>query len=112
MNFFNYRYYFSNKYNLIKFSFYIKVLDQDEKMILPSNLILKYKKHLICYIKINKINIYSLAIIEKDSYFKCVEFSNLGENIKLGVFVYETPNNSNEAVKKYTLFLMDKYLFK
>ena len=52
-----------------------------------------------------------MAIIEKDSYFKCVEFSNLGENIKLGVFVYETPNNSNEAVKKYTLFLMDKYLF-
>ena len=111
MNFFDYRYYISDKYNLIKISFYIKVFDQDEKMISPSNLTLTYKKHLICYIKINKINIYSLALIENDSYFKCVEFSNLGEYIRLGAFVYETPKNSNETVKKYTLFIMDKYLF-
>ena len=111
-NFFGYNYYFSKKFYKSKMSFFIKVFDMNDNPILPSNLSLIYHKHIICYININKnINIYSLAYIENDSYFKCTEFSNLNEDVKIGVFIYETRGIKNKSVTNYTLFLMGKYLF-
>ena len=69
--------------------------------------------NIIYIIIFNKnINIYSLAYIENDSYFKCTEFYNLNEHIKIGVIIYETPKTKNKIVTNYTLFLIDKYLFK
>ena len=110
--FFDYRLFFSNIYNLIKITYYIKVFDENNHIILPSYLSLKYHKHILCYITKNKkINIYSLASIEEDTYYKCTEFYNLNENIKIGVFVYESQKEHNESGKNYTLILMDKYLF-
>ena len=112
-HFFGYNYYFSKKFYKSKMSFFIKVFDIDNNLILPSNLSLTYHKHIICYIHINKnINIYSLAYIENDSYFKCTEFYNLNEHIKIGVIIYETPKTKNKIVTNYTLFLIDKCLFK
>ena len=112
-NFFDFRLYYSNIYNLIKINYSIKVFDENNKIILPSDLSLKYNKHIFCHIKKNKrINIYSLALIEKNTYFKCIEFYNLKEEIKIGLFVSETQKKENRLVNKYMLFLIDKYLFK
>ena len=113
LNFFEYRLYYSNIYNLIKITFSIKVFDVNNQLILPSYLSLKYNKHILCHINKNKrINIYSLALIEKDSYYKCIEFYHLNEKIKIGIFLYETQKESNTVGFNYMLFLMDTYLFK
>ena len=45
--------------------------------------------HLICFFNINEINITSLAGIENDKYFKCIEFFNSNENIQIGFFIYK-----------------------
>ena len=113
LNFFNFRLYYSHIYNLIKISYSFKVFNTNKQIISPSKLTLKYNKHVLCNIyKNKKINIYSLAVIKKDTYYKCIEFYNLNESIKIGVFIYDTPQINNRNGINYTLIIIDKILFK
>ena len=75
-------------------------------MILPSDLTLYYNLRILCFFHTNSINIISLARIEKNKYFKCVEFFNLTEKNKIG-FIISKLNNKQE--NKY--IILNKYLY-
>ena len=103
--------YFSYNFKLAKISFSIQIFDADKNLILPSDLTLFYNLHILCFLKKRDIiNIYSLANIEDDKFFKCTEFYNLNENIKTGVIIYEM-NNFGFINPDYKLFYLDKRLF-
>lgn len=75
-------------------------------MILPSDLTLYYNLRILCFFYTNSINIISLAGIENNKYFKCVEFFNLNEKNKIG-FIISKLNNKQE--NKY--IILNKYLY-
>ena len=75
-------------------------------MILPSDLTLYYNLRILCFFHTNSINIISLAGIENNKYFKCVEFFNLNEKNKIG-FIISKLNNKQE--NKY--IILNKYLY-
>ena len=85
----NIKYYYSLLYNTIKVEYNIGFYDQNNNIILPSDLSLYKNIHILCHIKImsTKANIDSLSNIEENKYFKCVEFFNKDEKIKIGVKV-------------------------
>ena len=103
--------YYSKNFNIEKFSYQIEVFDYKSNAILPSDLTLYYNLHIICFININNsININSFPNVEKNKYFKCIEFAKLHENIKFGIIFYET--DSNGTVKNgYTPYYISKNLF-
>ena len=81
-------------------------------MITPSDLALYYNLHILCFLNNNvSINIYSLANIEKDKYFKCTEFFYRYENIELGIIVYKIDMNGY-INNDYKLFYLKKDMFK
>jgi len=55
----------------------------------------------------NTINIYSLADIIEDKYFRCAEFSYLNENIKIGFLIYTT-NENNLILEDYLTYYVNK----
>jgi len=66
--------------------------------------------HIICFSEINNaININSLASIENDKYFKCIEYSKLDEYIKLGIIIYET-DKENKLDKDYISYYISRNL--
>ena len=75
-------------------------------MILPSDLTLYYNLRILCFFHTNSINIISLAGIENNKYFKCVEFFNLNEKNNIG-FIISKLNNKQE--NKY--IILNKYLY-
>lgn len=86
---------------MVKYSYRIQPLDRKYYQILPSDLTLHYNLHVLCFLLIDdKINIFSLATITENKYFKCTEFSYLNESIKIGFIVYKTPK-SNFILEDY-----------
>ena len=55
------------------------------------------------------ININSLANIEEDKYFKCIEYFRLNESIKFGIIIYET-DKDNKVNKDYISYYISKNL--
>ena len=103
--------YSSNNNNLMKIYYNIQIFDSKHNSIFPSDLTLKYNLHLLCFLEIsNSININSLAAVEEDKYFKCIEFSRLNENIKYGIIVYENENDSHK-IKDSILYYISPNLF-
>ena len=104
--------YLSPKSNYSKFSYQIQIVDSLYNQISPSDLTLYYKLHIVCFLIVNNtINIVSLAQVIDDKYFKCIEFSYLNENFKIGFILYETKDNG--FIKDdYVLYSIDKSLFK
>lgn len=83
--------YFSRKYDIIKYVYYIQIFDSYSNSFLPSDLSLYYDLHIVCFSEItNSININSLPSIIDDKYFKCIEYSKLNEKIKLGIVIYNS----------------------
>ena len=107
--FFNYQLYYSNKYELAKISYNIQCLDEQQNKILPSDLALYYDLHILCYLKINSVNIYSIAIIEKDSFFKCLEFLNPKKINKIGIIIYKT--SGAKIIENSIIYLIEKNFF-
>ena len=109
---FNQESFLSPNTNLIKFCYQIQVFDSNNKSILPSDLTLHYNLHILCFITINNntVNIYSLAKIELDKYFKCIEFAIFNESIQFGFIVYQLSNDSN-IPKKYFTYFINKSIF-
>ena len=103
--------YYSLKFNLVQISYNIQVLDSNYNQILPSDLTLYYNLHILCFIIVNNtINIYSLAEISEDKYFRCIEFYKLNERIKIGFLTYQT-NNYNSIEDSYLYYYVDITLF-
>ena len=95
---------YSHNFNLSQICYLIQAFDSFMSPIIPSDLTLNYNLSVLCFLNINNsINIYSLAMIEEDKYFECVEFSCLNETIKIGVIIYETSNNFTKVFKPYII---------
>jgi hypothetical protein len=103
-NFINIKLYYSYKYNITKICYNIQVLNSNNNPIIPSDLMKHHNLHILCFININNVNIYSLSSIDEDKYFRCVEFSYFYEDIKIGIIIYETTRN-NIIKKKYVKYL-------
>ena len=106
----NYKLYFSHNANLTKISYLIQVFDSRNNSISPSDLTLHYDLHIICLLNTNKVNITSLAGIEKDKYFKCTEFFNLEENFQIRFAIYRINRYNKQSIIKISDFI-DKNLF-
>ena len=106
-NIINQKLYYSSKFNFSKICYHIQVFDLNHNLILPSDLALYHNLHIFCFLNINNsVNIYSLASVENDKYFKCAEFSNYKEDIKIGFIIYETLKN-NIIQKNYFAYIID-----
>ena len=98
--------YYSLKFELVRISYQIQLFDCNNNLILPSDLSLYYKLHVLCFIKIKSFNIYSLASIEENKYFKCSEFFKINENIQIYFLLYETENDG--AIKTIIITFIKK----
>lgn len=95
----NYKSSYNPIFNIVKISYQIKCFDSDNNSILPSDLTLFYNLHIFCFLSSNTINITSLASIENNENFKCVEFVKSNEKIKFGPIIYTT------KIKKERIFI-------
>ena len=111
INLIQFKSYYSKKYNFTKISYQFRIFDSINNSVVPSDLTLNYNLHILCFLIVNDtLNIYSLASIIEDEDFKCVEFFNINENVKIGFLIYETKNNA--LIKEdYAICYIDKVLF-
>ena len=68
---------------MIKIEYNIGFYSKNNTLINPSNIILFKNLVVICHIKIlkKKEYIFSLANIDNNKYFKCIDYYNLSKNI-------------------------------
>ena len=86
---YSYNYSCSLKYNITRVEYNIGFYDNNNKLILPSDLTLYNNLHIVCYInENNKSFIHSLAEISDNKYFNCIEFINLNENLNFGIKIF------------------------
>ena len=104
LNILEIKYFYSLKFNLVKIGYKIGFFDENNNLILPSDLALYYNIHILCYLQISKenIKIYTIPSIFLNKYYECIEFINLNEKIKLGNIFYSY-NNEN-----FNLILFDE----
>lgn len=93
-------YFFSFKYNIIKFEYQFSFYNKNNKLIAPSDLTLFYKFHLICN---NNDDIYSFPDIYKNLYYHCIEYLNIYDKpvFKIEIII------SNETKSNYSIQLFD-----
>jgi CDP-glycerol glycerophosphotransferase (TagB/SpsB family) len=85
------QYSFSLKYKIARLEYQFGFYHNNE-LIIPSDLTLYYKFHLICYIN---DTIFSLPNIYNDSYYQCIELFNINDKIKFGIkIVHKNKYNS------------------
>ena len=83
-------FYSSFKYKIVKIEYNITFYDGNNKILRPSEILL-YNFSIICNIEGNdfNLNINSFAYIYENKFFKCIEFININEKIKLGIIIYQ-----------------------
>ena len=96
---------FSKIYQLIEIKYYIELKDEKNNIIKPSNLSLVYNLHFICVLYIFETNekIYSLANIQDNQLFLCIEYINITEKANFGIKIYKI-NELNEKVEYFQHF--------
>ena len=103
---------YSKANNLIEFVYYITFFDINYHVITPSNLSLLYNLSIFCnfYTFRGHTNIYSLANINENRNFYCVEYSKIGELAKYGIKIYQIKEKYevNEYIKLF--FFTDKVI--
>ena len=103
----NINYYYSFQFKRIKIEYNIGFYTKNNTLIQPSNLILFKKLFVICHIKIEnkKKYIFSLANIDNDKYFKCIDYFYLNEKQLFGIQLIFI-NDENQ--KKYKIIYFSK----
>ena len=93
-NFFLTNYSFSFKFNVSKLEYTLEFYDKKNNSLIPSYWTFYHKLHIFCLSKdINKnISIFSIPSIEKNKFYKCIEYSKLNESLKLGFSLYKINN--------------------
>jgi len=78
---------FSYKYSIVKLEYSIGIYDEKKKLINPSDISLYLNLNVFCFFEIKniKVSIYSLPGIDKNSYYKCIEFFKLDEKPTFGI---------------------------
>ena len=111
------KYIYSAKSNIIKINYQIGVFDDNKNIILPSDLILYYNLHMVCYIKIKdeKVEIQTLPSIYNNKYYECNEFIKINEKILLGIKIYQSNiqiKNKIEILFPETILNYIKFFYK
>ena len=84
-------YIFSIEHNIVEVEYEITFYDKKRNIIKPSELTLFYNYHFICHMKIliSELMVETLANINQNKHFKCIEFFNINDKIKLGIKIYK-----------------------
>jgi len=100
----------SKEYDLIEARYYLKLFDNDFKIIKPSYLIPFYNINILCilYLVETNENIYSLSNIYENEYYSCVEYIKIGEKAKLGIKIYKYNDTTEERESSELFFFTDK----
>lgn len=116
---FDIKYFFSLKFNIIKIEYKIGFYNYKNNLISPSDLTLYSNLHIFCYLEIiesnNRIN--SIPNIYQNSLYKCTEFYNINEKIKIGIQINQTIYNEIDADKiqinfmEETTFNFNNYIY-
>ena len=109
---FDLKYFYSLKFNLIKIEYKIGFYNNNNNIILPSDLTLHKNIHIFCFIEIinnssNNIIINSIPNIYKNSFYECTEFYNINEKIKIGIKINQSIRNKKNFVYKQ-IFIDEK----
>ena len=110
-NIYNLSYVYSAKFQLVKVEYAINFFENNNTLILPSDLTLYRDLHIICHIELinSKLFINSLSNIYKNNYFKCIEFYNINEKINFGIIIYQSIDNNN-IIKSFIFYNYTKAL--
>ena len=100
-DFFLTNYSISFKFNISKLEYTLEFYDKKNNSIIPSFLTLYHKFHIFCLTKDMKknISIFSMPTIEKNRFYKCIEYSKLNESLKLGFSLYKINNYKEYFIK-------------
>ena len=93
-------YSFSLKYNIVEVQYNFCFFNANNTIKKPSDLTYYNNFHIICYIRKleNGKYILSLASINLNKYFNCIEYININEKIEFGIIIY---NKADELVDYY-----------
>ena len=88
------------KYNIVEIQYNFTFFDNNNIIKRPSDIIYYNNLHILCHLKKVDIdlNINSLAKINFNKYFICIEYINLNELTKFGIIIY---NNIDEVDHNY-----------
>lgn len=100
-------YSFSVKYNIVEVKYNFSFFDENNAIIKPSDLIYYYNLHTICQIKKieNGNYISSLANINLNKFFNCIEYININELVEFGILIYIEDEIDNYYENKTFYFL-------
>jgi len=103
---FNIKYFYSFKYNIVKFEYNFEFYESNNTLILPSDITLYKNLHIFCHYESNNSNIIinSFPDIVENRNFKCIEYFNINENIKIGIKIYEI-NKNGEEINNYIKYI-------
>jgi len=110
---FDIKYLYSFKFNIIKVEYNIEFHENNNNnLIVPSDLTLYQNLHIFCHIGLNNSNIIinSFPDIIENKYFKCIEYFNIYENIKFGIKLYEM-NEKEEEINNQIIYFFSEELF-
>jgi CDP-glycerol glycerophosphotransferase (TagB/SpsB family) len=107
----NISYIINHRLNIIQVEYNISFYHKNHTSIIPSDLSLNYNLHLICHFKkiYSNLSVDSLAFIQQNKYFKCIEYININEKINFGIVLYEL-NDSNSCIN-FTHYFFDDSSF-
>ena len=101
-------YSYSFKFNITKIEYNIHFYNHNNILVYPSELSYEYELNIICHIKfINGINIDSLANINLNKYYNCIEYFKINEKISFGIKIYKNFNDKENR----TIYYFKDYLF-
>ena len=96
------KYYYSFHFNMVKIEYNIGFYDKNN-LLLPSSFSLLKRMHVICHFQImdNKKYIDSIANINNNKYFKCIEFFNMNEKIRFGIKIWLINEEKKEEFQNF-----------
>ena len=109
---FDIKYLYSFKFKIIKIEYNIEFYENNTNLILPSDLKLHKSIHIFCHFEFNNSNIIinSFPSITNNKNLKCIDFINIGENIKFGIKIYKI-NNYGEEIDNHIIYLFSEEIF-
>lgn len=111
----NINYDYSKSFELIEIRYKIQLFDGNYDLIKPSDFSLMYNLHLLCdfnfYENNETKNIYSIANIEENKFFFCLEHIKINEHAKFGIIIYKI-DEKNINIESYEQFFFTDKLIK
>ena len=107
-NIIDFKYLYSFNFNINKVEYKIGFFDKKKEIISPSDLPLYDDLHIFCHFEVinQNISIDSLAYIDKNKFFTCIEFFKIKEKVKFGIKIKKGKNN-----EYMNLFLFTEEIF-